>query len=173
MSQGGSSRGRLFGRGRPTSGKVLQALFNILGDINGLSFLDLFAGSGRVTRRALELGALVTAVELDGLYCREISVSAPCAKVVRGDVRRFIPRAAKAGESYHVVFADPPYCSGWVTELLGLIADNPSIVITGGILVIEHSLREPVPGWAPLRDDRVYGETVLSFFYPWHGGDGV
>ena len=42
---------------RPTSGKVLGALFNILGDIEGKKFLDLFAGTGRVGIEALKHGA--------------------------------------------------------------------------------------------------------------------
>ena len=44
---------------RPTSGKVLQALFNILGDIRGKAFLDLFSGTGRVARSARECGRIL------------------------------------------------------------------------------------------------------------------
>lgn len=162
----------LSGPARPTSGKVIQALFNILGPLDRLRFLDLFSGSGRVARRAWELGAEVTAVEMDGRYCREICTGEEAIRVVKSDVRRFVQRAAKDGDSYHVVFADPPYCMGWVEELMDLFAVNRSIIKTGGTLVLEHSVREPLPGNL-LRDDRIYGETVLSFFWDWDGGDGV
>ena len=51
---------------RPTSGKVLLALFNILGNIHGKSFLDLFSGSGRVAATARLKGASpVVLVESD------------------------------------------------------------------------------------------------------------
>nr|HPK06238.1 RsmD family RNA methyltransferase [Aminivibrio sp.] len=43
---------------RPTSGKVLQALFNILGDIRGKAFLDLFSGTGRVAGFARRFGRM-------------------------------------------------------------------------------------------------------------------
>ncbi len=48
---------------RPTAGRVLLALFSILGNVDGGRFLDLFAGTGRVGRAALERGASVTWVE--------------------------------------------------------------------------------------------------------------
>ncbi|MFA5671275.1 MAG: RsmD family RNA methyltransferase, partial [Synergistaceae bacterium] len=42
---------------RPTTGKVMQALFNILGPLNGNSFLDLFSGSGQIALNAYKRGA--------------------------------------------------------------------------------------------------------------------
>ncbi|MCX7828637.1 MAG: RsmD family RNA methyltransferase [Thermanaerothrix sp.] len=165
------SKPSVDGPARPTSGKVIQALFNILGPLDGLRFLDLFSGSGRVARRASEMGAKVTAVDINGRYCREISGCGWEIRVVKGDVRRFIQRAARDGDSYHVVFADPPYCMGWVGELMDLFSANRSIIKTGGTLILEHSVREPLPEDV-VRDDRVYGETVLSFFWRWEGGDG-
>jgi 16S rRNA G966 N2-methylase RsmD len=64
-----------------------------------------------------------------------------------------------------VVFADPPYNLGWGKSLPGLIAQNWDIVSPGGAFVFERSSREtPVEIVVP-RDDRVYGETVLSFYW--------
>jgi len=58
---------------RPTQNKVRKALFDILGDIEGLSFLELFAGSGAVGFEALSQGAKkVVFVEREKRYCKII-----------------------------------------------------------------------------------------------------
>ncbi len=159
------------GRARPTSGKVLQALFNILGPLEGVDFLDLFAGSGRVSVEAASRGARVTAVEVDRRCCEAMRTLGGF-RVVQGDVRRFILRAAREGDSYGVVFADPPYCMGWVEELLELLRGNRTVVAPGGLVVLEHSVREPIPEGLGA-DSRVYGETVLSFVDPFREGGGL
>ena len=58
---------------RPTSGKVLLALFNILGNVRDLRFLDLFSGTGQVAKTALARGAsAVVAVESERSRCADI-----------------------------------------------------------------------------------------------------
>src|SRR3954470_23836038 len=50
----------------PMSDKMRGALFNVLGDIEGLTFLDAFAGSGALAFEAASRGAkAVTAIEID------------------------------------------------------------------------------------------------------------
>ena len=53
MKQGGTDMKEM----RPTTGKVMQALFNILGPLRGKSFLDLFSGSGQIALNAYKRGA--------------------------------------------------------------------------------------------------------------------
>lgn len=164
---------------RPTSGKVLLALFNILnasGHIEGVRFLDLFAGTGGVSAAALAAGAeAVTAVETDRemflLMSQRLRESAGERQVrcVRGDVRRVVPKLARGGGGEHapfgVVFADPPYHMGWGLELPPLIEKNDALLLAGGVFVFERSIRETVAEIAIPRDDRSYGETVLSFYW--------
>ena len=154
---------------RPTSGKVLLALFNILGNIHGKSFLDLFSGSGRVAATARLKGASpVVLVESDRKRHAAIVKSAPDGvKCLCADVRRAVPRLAKSGESFDVIFSDPPYNLGWGEELPALIAANESILARGGVWIFERSEGEDpaqldAEKWE--REDRKYGGTVLSFY---------
>jgi 16S rRNA G966 N2-methylase RsmD len=64
-----------------------------------------------------------------------------------------------------VVFADPPYCAGWGASLPPLAAANWDVLKPGGVFVFEHSSREPAADFLTARDDRIYGETVLSFYW--------
>lgn len=157
---------------RPTSGKVLQALFNILGPLEGQSFLDLFAGTGRVTLEAWRRGARpVCAVELVRGRCEALLPLAGERElgVWFLDVRQALRRLKSKKRVFDVVFADPPYQSRWVATLLELLADHVALMHGRSRLVIECSLREPLPvlpARLSLVEERHYGETVLSFLRP-------
>ncbi len=173
----GTKKTKLSKNIRPTSSKVLLALFNILGasgQAGGTSFLDLFAGTGAVSLAALKYGACaVTAVESDrggaSWIAETFAPHGERARVVCGDVRRIVPTFARAvasgGAPYDVVFADPPYHMGWGSELPPLIEKNIAILAKGGVFVFERAAREAVAEISVPRDDRVYGETVLSFYW--------
>ncbi|MDR1482978.1 MAG: RsmD family RNA methyltransferase [Synergistaceae bacterium] len=179
MNSGGSrnSGARSIKNVRPTSGKTRMALFNILqasGHINGGRFLDLFSGTGGVALAALERGAAnVTAVELDRLLASRITSSIGRSgeefRCVRGDVRRVVPKLAReSGESgaFDVVFADPPYCMGWGEIMPRLMMEEGRPLLSaGGVFVLERSSRETPAEVSIRRDDRIYGETVLSFYW--------
>ena len=135
---------------RPTSGKVLLALFNILG------------------KARLKGASPVVLVESDRKRHAAIVKSAPDGvKCLCADVRRAVPRLAKNGESFDVIFSDPPYNLGWGEELPALIAANESILARGGVWIFERSEEEEpaqldAEKWE--REDRKYGGTVLSFY---------
>lgn len=155
---------------RKTTGKVLQALFNSLGDMRGKAFLDLFSGSGQVADEAWRRGARpVIAVEADRRLCsalRAIAEGKEEFKIFCLDVRRALPNLKKKEYSFTVVFADPPYGQGWVAELLSLFLKYGDLLGRDSLLVIERSKREEMPspleGWE-LSRERNYGDTVLSF----------
>jgi 16S rRNA (guanine(966)-N(2))-methyltransferase RsmD len=161
---------------RPTSGKVLAALFNILSSpsLAGCDFLDLFAGSGRVAEEALKRGAAsVVCVESDRRRAGAITsrfhkagFDAGRAVCIHSDVRRVMPRLAKArtDRKFGVIFADPPYCMGWGEILPRLMAENWNLLAPDGVFVFERSSRETPADIFAARDDRIYGETVLSFY---------
>ena len=160
---------------RPTSGRVRSALFSILGDMEGRSFLDLFAGTGRVGLEALNRGAKPV-VWVESLRLRaqaiEREVHGEENIVLSLELRRAVTWLSKRGRTFDVIFADPPYHEGWGAELLnvkgleGLLAPEPAgSPPRGGELVVEHSVREPLtltPAWE-LTSERDYGETRLSF----------
>ena len=176
---GGDARGRRLrvpkGQAlRPTAARVKAALFNILPhDLRGSKVLDLFAGTGNVTIEALSRGA-AEAILVDS--------STAAGKVIRENLRRLrlmdrtkvwitpVSRAlrllARRGESFDVIFLDPPYEHHLVESSLKIIAHG-DLLQEAGVLVAEHSVREKVDSCYEsliLRDQRRYGTTLLSFF---------
>lgn len=98
----------------PMSEKVRGALFNVLGDIEGLSFLDAFAGSGALAFEAASRGAAsVTAIDKDSSAHKVIEQNVKDLRLQR-KVR--ISKANAGGWSIHnvenkfdIVLLDPPY----------------------------------------------------------------
>ena len=151
---------------RPTSGKVLQALFNILGDINGFEFLDLFAGTGRVGLEALKRGAK-SCVFVESIKQRADAIKklSPDSLILSLEVRRAVNMLVKRGMKFDVIFADPPYNSGWCGEILK-IQNLEKLFNDDCVFVMEHSSREKFEtndGSFELISCREYGETHLSF----------
>jgi 16S rRNA G966 N2-methylase RsmD len=85
------------------------------------------------------------------------------------DIRRALSFLERKGHRFEIVFADPPYGAGW-PAILGelLFPRSGGILVPSGVVVIEHSIREPLPPGENYRiiDRREYGETVLSFLAP-------
>lgn len=158
---------------RPTSGKVLLALFSILGPVRDLAFLDLFAGTGRVAMKAWQSGASpVVAVEKLRNRCAEIPKKKGTTEspvVLYMDIRRSLDWLLRKDYRFDVIFADPPYLCGWMDVLVPLLANKGHLLTPGGVIVIEHSSREPLPadtGQYFTVDERKYGETLLAFLRP-------
>jgi len=164
-------RGRAL---RPTADRVKEALFNILPhDLSGYRVLDLFAGAGSLSAEALSRGAaeatLVDASHRAGKAIREnlqtLGLSRR-SKVWAAPVLRSIRLLARRGETFDLIFLDPPYEKDWVGKTLKAIAQE-GLLREEGVLVAEHSAREKVEeryGPLGLRDQRRYGSTLLSFF---------
>lgn len=153
---------------RPTTGRVLLALFNILGNINGLSFLDLFSGSGRIAKEASQRGAFpVFAVESDKKRHLDIVQSVPKeVKCLCIDVRRALSKFVRNGTTFDIIFADPPYDLGWGDELPKLMEVNSAVLASDGVFIFEHSETEGICAFDPsvwTVEDRNYGGTVLTF----------
>lgn len=176
---GGKERGRRLKvpKGqvlRPTAGRVKESLFNILTrDLSGMKVLDLFAGTGNLSIEALSRGA-AEAILVDS--------STGAGKVIRENLRRLrltartkvwiipVSRAlrllARRGESFDLIFLDPPYEHRLVENSLKIIARG-NLLRESGIVVAEHSVREnlePRYDSLVLSDQRRYGTTYLSFF---------
>jgi 16S rRNA (guanine966-N2)-methyltransferase len=149
---------------RPTSDRVRENAFNLIGPVDDADVLDLFAGSGALGLEALSRGAAsATFVESDREACRTINANLDKLKlhgtVLCQDVLR-----ALAGErrSFGLVLCDPPYDfdrSRLAPQLARLVADD-------GVLVYESSGREgppQVPGLEE-RTSRKYGSARLTLF---------
>ncbi|MBQ7543681.1 MAG: RsmD family RNA methyltransferase [Synergistaceae bacterium] len=151
---------------RPTSGRVLSALFSILGErVSGARFLDMFAGTGRVGLEALSRGA-DSCVFIESVRARadELRKKAGDSLVLSLEVRRAVSWLVKREMTFSLVFADPPYCSGWC-EALPAVPGIAALLAEDAVFVVEHSVREKMdkaPGFE-IFSAREYGETCLTF----------
>lgn len=160
---------------RPTSDRVREALFSILGNrLPNSRFLDLYAGTGAVGIEALSRGAsAVTSVESDGgavkLLQRNIADCrmAEHMTVRAQTVKQFLSRPDHWDGPYDIVFADPPYAAaGELESLFGDPALAP-LFAADSWLIVEHAEKTTLPAHlgphAFLRRYH-YGDTALSIF---------
>ena len=152
---------------RPTPSKVRQALFNILGGVEGCEILELFSGSGLMALEALSRGAAsVTSIEKE----RRIVAGFVAMRrnfelqddwhLLCGDVQKELGHLQ--GRHFDIVFADPPYAKG-ISEQLPLWLDAAGITCEQ-LIIEEESRVVPVwpAGWTE-RQARRYGGTCLHF----------
>jgi 16S rRNA (guanine(966)-N(2))-methyltransferase RsmD len=156
---------------RPTSGRVKEALFSILGTrIVGASVLDLYAGTGAVGIEALSRGASrVVFVEShrDSLTSLHANLK-HCGLTVRaevfsGEAAAFLRQAAPA---FDVVFLDPPYATDGASSVLPSLSGS-AIIRDGTIVILEHLTKHDIPQHiGPLNRVKQYryGDTSLSLF---------
>jgi 16S rRNA (guanine(966)-N(2))-methyltransferase RsmD len=162
---------------RPTSDRVREALFSILGPrASAGRVLDLYAGTGALGLEALSRGAsAATFVERtkEALVALNANIDAlgvrARTRVLAMPVERALGALAQDAERFDLVFADPPYAdvtSGAALEVIGLAGP---LLREGGLLVLEHASRDEPVGetGALVREDvRTYGDTALSFYAP-------
>jgi 16S rRNA (guanine966-N2)-methyltransferase len=156
---------------RPTSDRVREALFSILGSVEDEDVLDVFAGSGALAFEALSRGARsATVIERAPRAVACIRANAAALgvagrlRVVTRDWRPALAGEAAASRWYGVVLADPPY--SLLPRILGDLGPAiAAVAAPGACVVIEHAARErlgAVPGiGAAARTDRTYGDTAL------------
>ena len=161
---------------RPTSDRVKESIFNILGqEVDGKYILDLFAGTGNLGIEALSRGATRTVfVEKERSAIDLIKKNlSHCGfedrvHIMTGEVERAIRLLHRKGEVFDFIFMDPPYRRGLVQKTLGILQTEP-LHHEDSILVIEHDRREPLSEsmeeWVLLRKRR-FGDTVVSFIAP-------
>lgn len=131
----------------------------MLGDIDGLRVLDLFAGTGALGIEALSRGAAdATFVDQDpGPAERNLQAIGLQVRVHKRDALRWL---AQAGGRYDLVFVDPPYSSapalgGQLTERL------PAVLSQNARIVTESDKRAPLDLGFPLEFERDYGDTRI------------
>ena len=170
---------------RPTSDRVREALFAILGaesPIAGARVLDLYAGTGALALEAISRGAahavLVERAKdaLDAIRANVASLGAGAiVRVVAVPVERAAKAIAQGGSafgaseaSFDLVLVDPPYAdvtSGAAVRALDAIV-AAGLVAPGARVVLEHGKNDAAPAIAGLvlGDTRRYGDTSLSFY---------
>ena len=158
---------------RPTTDRVREALFSILGaSVQEAMVLDLFAGSGALGLEALSRGAAravfveASPRSLGALRKNIGTLGADPVRVAKGRVEDTLTRLARDGETFDLVFLDPPYHLGLAAEIVKRLSLGP-LLRPGARVVSEHEVDAPSPdleGGLVLDDTRRYGDTALTFY---------
>ncbi len=155
---------------RPTPAVVRKAIFDILKEVEGKVFVDMYAGKGLVGLEALKRGASeVIFVERDPVLCTFIKNNLQKhklmdrARVYKIDALVFI---RDTNFQYDVIFADPPYNSGEVERMFNIL-EKKNLLKNNGVLIIQHSKKESLR--EKLKDLRIfkcyrYGDTLLTVY---------
>ena len=165
---GGKLRGRVLATKvrdgvRPTSSRVREALFSMIGQhLEGVTMLDAFGGSGLITFEAISRGASVTTVERNRAVGHQIQAEAERLEV-HVDLRIGDARALVTSGVWDIVFMDPPYADDPIPwGLLGCRAAT-------AVLIIEHRAGAKLPadlGAFSLDRSRQHGDSVLAVYRP-------
>jgi 16S rRNA (guanine966-N2)-methyltransferase len=162
---------------RPTTDRVKEALFNVLGArAVGAAVLDLYAGSGALGIEALSRGARHAVFVDDDVAAvgaiRENLTAAGFdadAQVVRVPVTQYLARAAArpvpSDQQFDLVLLDPPYevPTAEVEDVLGALASS-TLLASGSRVVVERARSAGPPGLPPTWErefERSYGDTLL------------
>ncbi len=155
---------------RPTTDRVRESLFAMLGDVDGVRVLDLYSGSGALAIEALSRGAAsAVCVEhnrqaLDAI--RENRDSLGLSDRLTIVPRRVRDAIGQLAGPFELVLADPPWA-----ELASAVTDLGALIATKGLLekdaliVLEHASRDKAPTLPAAFDEtRIWGDTAASFY---------
>jgi len=155
---------------RPTSDRLRETLFNVLAPrIAGARVLDVFAGTGAVALEALSRGAALAvcieshrrATDLIADNRMRTGEQERC-RIVSATAERAL-RAPVDGGPFDIVFLDPPYD---FEDLAAVMSAALRQRATGGVMIVEHASRRPLPAISegvPSRTVRA-GDSSLSLF---------
>lgn len=160
---------------RPTSDRVRESLFAVLGDLAGARVLDLYAGSGALGIEAISRGA-ARAVLVEAARPALAVIGKNVATLGLGDVVRVVSRkvgqaaSALAGDGpFDLVLVDPPYAdvpSGALGRELEPLLRARGLLAEDARVVVEHATRDAAPKLAGLRlvDERRWGDTAVAIY---------
>ncbi len=172
----GTHRGRRIaapkgGHTRPTGDRVREALFNLVGPVDGASVLDLYAGSGALGLEALSRGARrCVFVDTDGAACRAIRANLETLGLTGGlvtqrDALAMLREERTAGRHHELLLLDPPY-ERWQALEARLAELVAAVVAEAGMVVVETDARVEPTLPLDLVTTRRYGSARLTLFAP-------
>ncbi len=162
---------------RPTSDRVREALFNVLGHNDfGIGFrlqearvLDLFAGTGALGLEALSRGAQFVMFvddhfESRGLIRRNVEAAhaTGATKIWRRDAAALGDMPANANGPFDLVFLDPPYRRGLADQALASLVSGGWLAARS-LAAVETAADEKLdlPEGLAVSDERAYGDTLV------------
>lgn len=159
---------------RPTTSKVREAIFDILGQkTKGAHFLDLYAGTGAIGCEALSRGASeVVFVEANKGYTKDIKQLlekfrfTEKTSIITKKVLSFIKWAEANHSTFDIIFLDPPYHTDETIDTMSFIG-RAHILRQNGLVIAEHFTKKHLSerfGRLHKVKDYTYGDTVLSLY---------
>jgi 16S rRNA (guanine966-N2)-methyltransferase len=160
---------------RPTSDRLRETLFNVLGpSIEDSLFVDLYAGTGAIGIEAISRGARETVfVESHAATARLLQKNLTAlgiregAELIEADVLRGLEKIAARRRVADFIFLDPPYAEPDAHLLVLEFLDASHLVAPRGIVIVEHSSKMELPKrFARLECTRLLqqGDAALSFY---------
>jgi 16S rRNA (guanine(966)-N(2))-methyltransferase RsmD len=155
-------------KARPTTDFAKEGLFNILEnkiDLEDISVLDLFSGTGSISFEFASRGAKsVIAVEINSnqvaFIRNETAKMGFNIKVVLANAFYYMK---KAKNEFNIIFCDAPYDIAGIDQIPDIIYDN-ELLLKDGWLVIEHSKKYNFSEHKHFIECRNYGSVHFSFF---------
>lgn len=157
-------------KARPTTDFAKENLFNVLRAYidfeEGVTALDLFAGTGSITLELLSRGcSRVVSVEKDPqhyAFIRSVveKLADDAADLLRADVFRYLDRCC---EQFDFIFADPPYALKELEQLPDLVFAK-NLLAPDGLFVLEHGKTQDFSNHPHFLEHRSYGSVNFSFF---------
>lgn len=170
----GQFKGRHFDiprtfKARPTTDFAKENIFNVLNgyiDFDGITALDLFAGTGSISLEFVSRGCKeVVSVEKDRDHARFIAdcmkkINAENEILIRGDVFRFLK---SCHQKFDLIFADPPYALPELDTLPDLVFEH-DLLAADGVFVFEHGKHNDFSAHPRFKEHRSYGSVNFSIF---------
>jgi 16S rRNA (guanine966-N2)-methyltransferase len=152
---------------RPLTSQALKSLSDTLRPfIQGGKILDLFSGTGRFGLKCLEEGC-ESVIFIEKKFDVARRLREQNVKVICGDVFHYLKSAVEKGETFDIVFADPPFPI-WDDKFTDALFTGVSQVLTeGAIFLVQHPKRviafRPIQGLIPWKKTQ-FGESIFSYF---------
>lgn len=170
----GTYKGRRFNpptsiTARPTTDFAKESLFNLLNnrmDLEGITALDLFSGTGSISYELVSRGAMhVTAIEMSDKHIAFIKkiikqLKMDNLRVLRSDVFRFVDKCTM---TFDLIFADPPYQMEDIQQIPDKVFKRGCLK-EDGVLIVEHGSKTDFSEHNNFVEHRHYGNVHFSFF---------
>jgi len=159
---------------RPTSDRLRETLFNVLGpSLEDSLFVDLFAGTGAVGIEAISRGARETIfVESNPKAARLIrqnlkSLDIFAAELIEAPAIRGLEKMAARHLLADFIFLDPPYEKTAEYEQVLALLDASHLIAPRGIVIVEHYRKTELPEFLTRLEctrQLEQGDAILSFY---------
>lgn len=157
---------------RPTKDRVREAIFSALGDISGISFLDLYAGSGAIGIEAISRGASfvdfvdrnINAIKCIKQNISSLRIDSNLYHLHQGNDIDILSHFIINNKSFDIIFLDPPYKEGKYQEIINMILEY-NLLNENGIIVTESDKELNLNIECKKTKKYKYGEIFVNIFW--------